>query len=387
MGGAPSGGIGRSTAAGGILTLLGAGLLIGLVIDATRAPPETATQILVLPALVLAGVLIAVGLRTAQGELVEERDAVRLAGWAVAGTIIFLGVGGWLLVLERFSGRTVPRLPTITVTVTTLGAFAGTVVGLYDAGSRARAREIREREAELDERNGRLEDFASIVSHDLRNPLNVAEGRLELAREEVEGANEHLDSVAQSLDRMEALIEDLLVLAREGDAIEDPEPVALDRVTQKAWENVATSDATLECQARQRVVADESRLAELLENLIDNAVSHGGEDVTVRVEDLEDGFAVEDDGPGIPPEERGEVFEAGYSNDPNGTGFGLYIVEIIAEAHGWSVRVTEGSAGGARFEFTGTEIASEQGERERSDWPESSSDVGEGSGAPAEMAP
>lgn len=68
---------------------------------------------------------------------------------------------------------------------------------------------------------------------------------------------------------------------------------------------------------------------------------------------LADGFYVEDSGPGIPPDEREQVFEFGFSQSDDGTGHGLSIVEQIAEAHGWSVRVVEGPSGGARFEFTG----------------------------------
>ncbi len=110
----------------------------------------------------------------------------------------------------------------------------------------------------LQRRNDRLEEFASVVSHDLRNPLNTVRGYVELAREEVE----------------------------------------------------------------------------------------------IRVGKLDGGgFYVADDGPGIEPAQRSDVFELGYTTDSAGTGFGLAIVERIAAAHGWSVTVTESADGGARFEF------------------------------------
>ena len=60
------------------------------------------------------------------------------------------------------------------------------------------------------------------------------------------------------------------------------------------------------------------------------------------------GFAVADDGPGIPADDRDRVFESGYTTG-DGTGLGLAIVKTIAEAHGWTVSVTESDAGGARF--------------------------------------
>ena len=116
-----------------------------------------------------------------------------------------------------------------------------------------------------------------------------------------------------------------------------------------------------------------------MENLIRNAVEHGGDDVAITVGSLGDrkadggddgangeatektsgevGFFVEDDGPGIPEANRDEAFDAGYSTSREGTGFGLRIVEQVATAHGWSVRVTESREGGARFEVTGVEPA------------------------------
>jgi PAS domain S-box-containing protein len=79
----------------------------------------------------------------------------------------------------------------------------------------------------------------------------------------------------------------------------------------------------------------------------------------VRIGSLPDGFYVEDNGPGIPENERAEVFETGYSKNPNGKGFGLSIVQTIVEAHGWDIRLTESSEGGARSEFTGVEFAAD----------------------------
>nr|WP_248897169.1 ATP-binding protein [Haloplanus sp. XH21] len=212
---------------------------------------------------------------------------------------------------------------------------------------------LRDRERELSRQNDRLEQFASVISHDLRNPLNVAEGRLELARET--GGDEHLDAVEQAHTRMRTLIENLLTLAREGDAAIDRHPVDLASVIEACWGNVDTADATLTVDVDRTVFADESRLKQLFENLIRNAVEHGGDDVTVTVGDLDGGFYVADDGPGIPEDERSHVFDAGYSTRESGRGFGLSIVKQIVEAHGWEISVTESADGGARFEITGVD--------------------------------
>jgi signal transduction histidine kinase len=93
----------------------------------------------------------------------------------------------------------------------------------------------------------------------------------------------------------------------------------------------------------------------VFENLFRNAVEHAGDDVTITVGTLDGGFYVDDDGPGIPEDERDRVFEAGYSTGEAGTGFGLSIVRDVVEAHGWDIRVVEGADGGARFEITGVE--------------------------------
>jgi len=224
------------------------------------------------------------------------------------------------------------------------GEIPGTMSVLRNIADRV------EREEELERQNERLEDFAGIVSHDLRNPLNVATGRLELAREECE--SEHLAAVDRSLDRMTDLIEELLALARERDDVTDPDSVSLTEAVEAVRQTVDTGDATLAVAVSGRVVADESRLKQLLENLIRNAVDHGGADVTIRIGDLPNGFYVADDGPGIPASDRDQVFESGYSTDPQGTGFGLSIVREVADAHGWSVAVTASDDGGARFEVT-----------------------------------
>ncbi|WP_336337959.1 PAS domain S-box protein [Haloarcula brevis] len=215
--------------------------------------------------------------------------------------------------------------------------------------------ERKEREQELQRQNEQLEQFASVVSHDLRNPLQVARGRLKLLSEEVE--SEHVDAIDSANQRMETLIDDLLTLARDGASPASLAAVDLEPVVASCWETVETRDATLRADADRSIRADESRLRQLFENLVRNAVEHGGDDVTVTVGDLDGGFYVADDGPGIPGPDRGDVFEAGYTTAADGTGFGLSIVKQVADAHGWTVRVVDGPDGGARFEFTGVDTA------------------------------
>jgi len=228
----------------------------------------------------------------------------------------------------------------------------GQVITFSEVTERVRRQQrLQEQKRSLERQNDRLDNFTSVVSHDLRSPLGVAKGRLELARETCD--SEDLDEAADALDRMAELIEDLLTLAREGEAVDDLELVKLADVVEQCWRTVETGDATLVTETDRSVRANPTRLRQLLENLVRNAVEHGGADTTVTVGEMDDGFYVANDGPGIPGDRRDDVFDPGYSTTEEGTGLGLNIVQEIASAHGWDVRVTDSDAGGARFEVAG----------------------------------
>jgi len=217
--------------------------------------------------------------------------------------------------------------------------------------------ERREREAALTRERNRMEEFASVVSHDLRNPLNVAASNLELAREDCD--SEYLDGVASGLDRMEALIEDVLALARLGGDVVEEESIEFPTLVRSAWSAVSEPSSRLEIEGDASTIhGDETKLRRLFENLLRNSVEHGEPDVTVRVGPLADGTGlyVADDGPGIPADERETDFERGHTTAEDGTGFGLAIVAEIVSAHGGEITVTESETGGARFEISGIKL-------------------------------
>jgi PAS domain S-box-containing protein len=212
--------------------------------------------------------------------------------------------------------------------------------------------ERRERETQLRKQKERLDEFADILAHDIRNPLSVAQGYTELAREEHDDVPE-LDDIAESLSRIHKLVDDVLALSKEGQLIGETEPVDIEACVRESWRNVETMDATMHVDSDLGTIdADESRFEELLANLFRNAIEHAGESVTVRVGRDADALYVADDGPGIDDSVRGRIFEHGYSAGEEGTGYGLSIVRQIADAHGWEISVVDGD-GGARFEFAG----------------------------------
>jgi signal transduction histidine kinase len=282
--------------------------------------------------------------------------------------------------------------------------FVGAATVLWDVTDEERRRE------ELERQNERLDQFASRLTHDLKSPLAVVTGNLELAREDDVDAEEVLDTAAEALEHMETLIEELRALAEAGQSIETVERVALAEAARRAWRIVAAADATLTVHDDGVLRADPERLGQLLDNLFRNAVEHGStssrpeaddavehgstspasdarqdavehgstspasdapEDavehgstspasdarqdaVSIHVGTTPDGFYVADDGPGIPPADRHAVFDEGFSTG-DGMGVGLTIVADVVEAHGWDITVTESMAGGARFEITGVE--------------------------------
>jgi signal transduction histidine kinase len=271
-----------------------------------------------------------------------------------------------------------------------IGGGVGLLVGILQAmavmwGMEAERARRRRRETERERES--LEAFAEILSHELQNPLHVAQGHLELLREERDSP--HIDTIAEAQRRMSEVVEDTLKLAHVNDAIDDTDPVELSAVAGVAWEAVEPTDATLEVTETRTLRADRDRLRDLLCELFRNSVEHGstgsrsdphgnsvehgstgsrtksddatehvGSAVTVEIGVLEDGtgFYVADDGPGIPESDREKVFTPGYAGPGENIGLGLGFVRRIAESHGWDVAVTESETGGARFEFRNIEL-------------------------------
>ena len=214
--------------------------------------------------------------------------------------------------------------------------------------------DLKETEMALAAQNERLREFTNIVSHDLRNPISVIEGRVTLAADVCD--TPHLAEALTAVTRMQELIDDLLTLARSGNYLGERERIELSAFVENCWSNVDTGDVRLVNQLDGVVEADKSRLAQVFENLFRNAIEHGGNATTLSVGRMDTGFFIEDDGAGIPSDIAESIFDTGYSQMEGGHGFGLAIVQEIVEAHSWEITATEGDDGGARFEITGIDF-------------------------------
>jgi PAS domain S-box-containing protein len=273
----------------------------------------------------------------------------------------------------------------------------------------------KEYERMLERQNDRLKEFTDILAHDLRNPLNVIDAHLTLYEET--DADEHIETIHETTQRMARLLDDLLRVARQGVVVEDPEVTDIEEVVETAWAGTGnTGGASLTYEPVGSISADPDRLCELFENLFRNSVEHSSTDsrpaaeetvehgsvgaetadegvkywvpdeppagdtsdqtvehrdiddpfstglstgnddpshsgIRVSVGPLEDGFYVEDNGPGIPADLRDDVFDHGFTTASDGSGYGLSVVRTIVNAHGWDIVVREADSGGARFEI------------------------------------
>ncbi|WP_284009369.1 HAMP domain-containing sensor histidine kinase [Haloarcula pelagica] len=242
-------------------------------------------------------------------------------------------------------------------------AFGNMRDALRDQIREAReAREAAEQSRqEMERQNDRLDQFASTLSHDLRNPLAVARGHVELLSARLAGFDadsddpeellEHTAAIEDAHDRIDSIIQDVLTLTREGESVEETAPVDLEAVAREAWANIDSKDATLSVSGTRTFEADRTRLLRAFENLFRNAIDHVGPEASVEVRATAGGFTVVDDGPGIPTEAVDDLFEYGRTTSEGGTGIGLSTVKTIAEAHGWRLYVDTTYEDGAMFVF------------------------------------
>ena len=209
------------------------------------------------------------------------------------------------------------------------------------------------------------DDLVSMVGHDLRSPLTVIVGYLDLLSTDLpaEVRLEAIASARANADRLDAMLDDLLEAARAEQVFVPKEFVPVDACA--LADEVAVSlrgsfpdhPVSVECDREWPVLGEERRLRQALMNLASNAAKYsaGNTNVTIRIEGDPGSvrFVVEDEGPGIPDESKQAVFERftriGTSNGRSGMGLGLYIVRTVSEGHGGRAYVEDREGGGSRF--------------------------------------
>ena len=211
--------------------------------------------------------------------------------------------------------------------------------------------ESKRTEQELAHRTEVLAAVAKVVSHDIRNPMTAARSWTEVLGSDPAVDDEMVDRIIRALDRMNEIVTDAVMLARET-SLEQVETVAIEPLATTVWTGLGHSTEALTVEKIPPVLADERLFHSLFENIFTNSVQHGGSDVRVRVGPLSDGFFIEDDGSGIDPSIRAEIFDAGVTtrSSPENTGLGLTIVERIVAAHGWEITLADSDTG-VRFEI------------------------------------
>jgi signal transduction histidine kinase len=357
------------TAKRGSLATVG---IVGVVATGAYAVTSDAGVVRTLSTLVV-GVLAfvalaAFGARLARTEPASHVALVAAAGVVTAGLYLALVVAFYARLGEPLGG--VSDSLVVALGIASIGTWFGTAPAhLYLRQRRQTVRlrelneELRATNETLREQNDRLDEFASMLSHDLRNPLTVARGYVDITTET--GNLDHLEEVQACHDRIETLVDQVLALARMERDPDAVAPVDVAGVATDALETVDVGTGQVVVDVDCTTPAERSDLRQLFENCYRNSVEHAGPNPTIRVTSLEDarGFAIEDDGPGIPERERDAVLDRGYSN-ADSTGLGLAIVSEIAATYDWQLAVVDGTDGGARFEFrterTGEDAADAQ---------------------------
>src|SRR2546425_1827562 len=222
--------------------------------------------------------------------------------------------------------------------------------------------------AERTASNRRLRRFVADASHELRTPLTSIRGYSEMLRrgaaESLEDAELARRRIEEESIRMTGLVDDMLVLARldQGRPLEQ-EPVDLQAIATDAVADARAvapqRDIKLTSSGPVIVNGDDTRLRQVLGNLVRNAIVHTPPqtpiDVTLSTEDSVARLSVTDHGPGLDPEEVDRIFEPFYRADPSrsrdsgGAGLGLSIVSAVVTAHGGHVTLRETQGGGATF--------------------------------------
>ena len=229
---------------------------------------------------------------------------------------------------------------------------------------RAKA-ELEQTVGQLEQSNDRLQQFAYVASHDLQEPARMVSSYMSLLDSEYgdeldEEAQEYIDFATDGANRMQDMIDGLLDYSRVRTNAQEFTAVDADDVFERTLDDLGLlideRDVTVTHDPLPTVEADERQLGQLFQNLVENAIEHGGDEIHVGTEtgDGEAIFSVADNGEGIPANRQDrifELFEQG-SRDDEGTGIGLAICDRIVSRHGGEMWVESAAGAGTTFYFS-----------------------------------
>lgn len=211
-----------------------------------------------------------------------------------------------------------------------------------------RENDLRRNKEKLIKEKERMSNFVSFVTHDVRNPLQIAKGNLEIVRSDND--NSRIETAHESLERIDDIIDDIKILTEQREDKLNYENVKIQDLIRECWTNVKTEEADLINNVNLEVEADRSKLSNLFENIFKNSIRHGGSDIDIIVDNLNTGcgFYIQDTGCGIDENVIDSIFESGITTGNGGSGLGLKIVSEIVNIHNWSIDA-ENTSKGARF--------------------------------------
>lgn len=298
--------------------------------------------------------------------------------WGLGGGILSTSLIGLTIIIRIFEGRVVTEPQFLLMVAVEVGVIAGLVAGYKTAlahHAAERAREANEQlealSSDLKTSNKRLEQFASTLSHDLREPLRMVSSYVQLLERRYgedldEEAQEYIEYAVNGADRMQSMIDSLLSYSRVTNEENRFEPTnagtVLDDVLEDLQIRIEETDATVTADELPTVQANREQLEQVFRNLLENAIQHSGDEPPeIHVDAVEDGdwwqFSVRDEGVGIDPAYQDQIFEMfeqiDSDDDNSGTaGMGLALCERIIEHHGGDIWVESDPGEGTTFKFT-----------------------------------
>lgn len=193
------------------------------------------------------------------------------------------------------------------------------------------------------------------MSHDIRNPLTVINGYIDIIDKKYQ--TKYTDECQKAIDRIDKLVDDMIVLTSAKDDMKI-ENIDVKKSTKDVWKNIDQNDINIQYRQSANLMANETQFKQIIKCLIENTIEHTSGDVTfyVDVNKSTNEIIFGDDGCGIDEKHIQNVFDGGYSTNPNGNGLGLKIVDEIVQEHGWNITIGSNHDDGTEFRISNVNI-------------------------------